>query len=116
MSIRPDDDEIFDVGAFEHDRAVHEILEGHRSVWYLESHGARHTVAFAERHFIGAQPAAGAIVAPRRCPFAGMTCRVALGLQLLRSAIAVVRMALGDEPLRHVPMTLESLGLKVRRI
>src|SRR5258705_50722 len=114
MSIRPDDDEIFDLGAFEHDGPVHEILEGHGSFGYLESHGTRHTVALAGRDLLACQPAAGAIVAPRRSGIAGVTCGVASGFQLFGRAIAVVRVAFGHEPPGHLPMTVESLGLKVR--
>src|SRR5258705_5276730 len=116
MSIGPDDDEIFDLGAFEHDRPVHEILEGHGTIRHLESHRTRHVVALAGRDLLACQPAAGAIVAPRRSAIAGVTCGVASGFQLFRRAIAVVRVAFGHEPPGHLPMSVESLGLKVRSI
>ena len=115
MSIGPDDDEIVDVGAFERDRPVHEILEPHGFVRHLESHGTRHAVALAGRNLVVGQAAARSIVAPPRSPL-GCSRRVAFGSQFLRRAIAVVRVALGDEPFCHRPVTVESLGLKVGRI
>ena len=66
------------------------------AVGHAEPDGARLPVALARGDLVGREPAAGAIVAPGA---AGRFGGLALRLQLLGRAVAVVRVAAGDEPL-----------------
>ena len=70
MAVGAEDDEVFEVGAVELDRAVDEIVETQRPIRRLDANRAGAVFAFTRGNFIRRQTAAGAIVAPRAgCPF-----------------------------------------------
>ena len=113
MTVGAEDDEVFDVGAVELDRPVHEVVEARRARGHLEANGARPAGAFARGNFVRGEREARAVVDPATgCGFAG----VALRLQLLRRAVAVIRAALRDQRVGHRAMTVDALRLKVRTV
>ena len=113
MAVGTQDDEILDVGAVEFDRTVHEIVEPHRARRDAKADGARHAIAFARGDVVRAQSAARPIVLPGRAAQLG---GITFHPKLLRRAIAVVGALVGDQALGHRPVTIESLGLEVRRV
>ena len=65
MAVGTEDDEVFEVGAVDLDRAVDEIVETQRAIWRLDANRAGASLAFARGNFIRRQMAARPIVAPR---------------------------------------------------
>ena len=79
----------------------------------LQPHGVRHAIALARGDVIRRERAARAIVQPRT---AGLLRRLAFRFQLVRPAVAVVRLTLGDELGRHRAVAIDATGLKVRLV
>src|SRR5881296_1145137 len=108
MAVGAEDHEVLDVRPVELDGAVHEVVETHGAFRDAHAHRARSAGLLALRDLRGAERAAGAIVF--------FSPGVALRLELLRRAIAVVRAALRDEARRHRAIAVETFGLKVRSV
>ena len=106
MTIGPQDHEVFDVRAVEFDPAVNEIVERHRAFGHTDADRPRHARGFAPFDLRGRQCTAGSIVPPRAASALG---RLALCVQLLGAAIAVVRAAGCDELLRDLAVATEPL-------
>ena len=93
---------------------VHEIVEGGLAWRHSEADRARRAGRLeALASSAAVERAAGPVVYPAA---AGGFRRLALLLQRLGRAIAVVRAPLRDEALRHLRGALETLRLKIRRV
>src|SRR5437773_11929017 len=103
MTVRTEDDEVFDVGAVELDRTVNEIIEAHRARWDFEADRARRAITLASGDHISRQRATGAIVFPRvvGSRHGRSADGITLRFQFFRRAVAVVGMTIGNEPVGH---------------
>src|SRR6266542_6260190 len=111
MAVGPQDHEVLELTAAEFDAAVDQILELHRPIRNTKPDRARAALALSDCDVVLAERAASAIVPPRG---AARFEPLAFGLELVRRAVTVVRIALRDEPVRHCPIAIDALGLKVR--
>src|SRR5579864_9247834 len=126
MTVGPEDDEVFDIGAVECDGAMNQVVELHRTWRDPEANRARLPSALPRGNLSHRQRAAGAIVLPALARAfgadsvgdrpAGFPEGFALCLELLRRAVAKVRVTLLDQALSQPAMAIEPLGLKVRRV
>src|SRR5436190_12369361 len=113
MAVGSENHEVFDVRAVELDPSVNEIVERHCAYGYAYADGARHARGFTSLDFCRGQMAARSIVPPRA---AGALGGLALCVQFLSGAIAVVGAARRNQLLRHAAIATETLGLKVRSV
>ena len=112
-AVGADDDEVFDAHVRHGDGSVHEILERRLALGHAHAHDVRRARRFARGDLAGRQRRTRAIVHPRAAGgFRGRTLR----LQLLRRAVAVVRVAGRDQSLREIAMAIEPLRLEVRSV
>ena len=113
MAIRPQDHEVLDVVVVELDPAVHRVLERRVSLRHLEADCPRGPCSFEPGDLLRRQAQARTVVLPR---LAARLCLLALRLQPLGRAVAVIGVTVRDEPLRHHLVSFEPLRLEVGRV
>src|SRR4051812_46957467 len=112
QAVRSQDDEVFDVRAVDRNGAVHQIVERDRTGRNFDAYDARLLRAFARGDFVRRERVAGAIVLPRA---AGLLRGCAFRGDYVGRTVAVVTMTARDESIGHRTVTVQTLGLKVRR-
>src|SRR5438105_11412242 len=109
MAVRTKNDEVLDQRRVEVHRSVNEIVDAHVAVRHLETNSAWLPRVLARVDFRFRQTETRALVLVFRIAFA-------LRLQLLRTAVAVVRATAGDELLGSGEILRLPLRLEVRRM
>jgi hypothetical protein len=111
LPIRAEDDEVLEVRAVEFDRAVNQIGDPDGSRGHAEAYRAWPPLALPGGNLRGRKRRAGAVVEP-----AASCClrRFTFGLQFRDSAVAVVGVTAGHQPLGQRPVAVDPFGLIVR--
>src|SRR6266850_3122416 len=117
MAVGAKDDKVFDGAAVDLDRPVDEIVDPNHAGRDLEPNGPGPSIALARGYLVGGEPETGAVVDPRagvcRGAAGALADRLALRLELVWRAIAIVGAAEGDQPSGRCTMAIDALGLKV---
>src|SRR5687767_12520257 len=113
MPVGTPDDEVLDIGGVELDSTAHRIVEPGRARRDLEADGPRCGRDFELGDPLRREREAGAVVLPR---FAALLGALALLMQSLRGAIAVVGVTFLHQAGRGLAITFETLRLEIGRM
>jgi hypothetical protein len=110
-SVRTQDDEVLDLLKLSRDRAAHHVFEGDRAYFgHLEAHHRGPAGRFVGRDLLGRKVPAGTGIAGRALLGLGL---LAGRVELLRGAVAAVRVSRVEELVSMLDVEVEALALTV---